>query len=435
MTRRAWLLALCLALPLGVAGADTPRIAIIIDDLGDNGPLGDRFVRLPGPVAGAFLPSSPHTQRLAQAAHAAGKEVLVHLPMEATRRAMSHPDAITLNDSRQTLQAIVQNGLDAVPHAVGLNNHQGSAVTEANDQMQWLMETLRDDGRVFFVDSMTSGRSVALKAARQARIPSARRDVFLDNTRTRDAIHTQFQRLLRLARSRGSATAIGHPYPETLAYLEEHLPQLASVGVELVPVQALLRPGGQAVTRVAQAPSAAPVPAAEAQELTRLRQALQQAQAKVQAQQSQLEAQAEQLAARAETDQARRDDAARVAKLEQALRAEQVRAGEQLVALEQAQSQVAAAEQRARRADDQAQAAQAQLAAAGESTDQRAADAALAMGRLQRERDTLQTQLEALQARASRVDAQQAQMAAELAQLRSRARQCDDDAAALVAAN
>ena len=223
-----------------VLPAQAAQIALIIDDLGDNRGLGERFVDLPGPVAGAFLPSSPHTERLAVAAHAAGKEVLLHLPMEATRRAVSHPDAITLEDDAETLSSIVLNGLDKVPHASGLNNHQGSALTQDAERMQWLMRVLADNGGVYFIDSMTSGRSVGLRTAREHGLATARRDVFLDNVRTHAAIDKQFQRLLRLARSRGRAVGIGHPYPETFAYLEAKIPTLAEAGITLVPVSSVV---------------------------------------------------------------------------------------------------------------------------------------------------------------------------------------------------
>ena len=246
--------------------ASAAQIAIIIDDLGDNRVQGERFVALPGPVTGAFLPSSPLTERLALASHAAGKEVIVHLPMEATRRAVTHPDAIALSDDAASLRAIVQNGLDRVPHAVGLNNHQGSALTQNAEHMQWLMQALADNGSVYFVDSMTSGRSVGLRTARSSGIPATRRDVFLDNVRTPAAIDKQFKRLLRLARSRGSAIGIGHPYPETMDYLEAALPGLSAQGVELVPVSALISQPAS-TTRVAQAvvaPATASAPSGRA---------------------------------------------------------------------------------------------------------------------------------------------------------------------------
>src|SRR3546814_10120010 len=75
---------------LPVRAAAPVAIAIVIDDLGDR-PVETRMAtELPGPVACAFLPESPYTRRYADAAHAAGKEVLLHLPLQPIA-AKPHP--------------------------------------------------------------------------------------------------------------------------------------------------------------------------------------------------------------------------------------------------------------------------------------------------------------------------------------------------------
>ena len=62
------------------------RIAIIIDDLGNNRMLGLQAVALPGALTYSILPQLPYSERLAHAAHAAGKEVMLHLPMQSVLR-------------------------------------------------------------------------------------------------------------------------------------------------------------------------------------------------------------------------------------------------------------------------------------------------------------------------------------------------------------
>ena len=95
---------------------------------------------------------------------------------------------------------------------------------------------------LFFVDSRTNAATLAERSARRAGLPAGRRDVFLDNSRELGHINEQFNRLLRLARRRGQAIAIGHPYPETLDYLRQVLPLMEQAGVEVVPVSELLAP-------------------------------------------------------------------------------------------------------------------------------------------------------------------------------------------------
>lgn len=215
--------------------AGDARIAIIIDDLGYRAADGARAVELPGPVAVAVLPDAPLAATLARAAHAAGKQVLVHLPLQAVRDdGLDEPGSIMLDTTRRGFTEAFRRAVLAVPHASGVNNHRGSLLTRHPGHMRWLMEEIGGQPTWFFVDSYTTHHSVALAIAREHGIPAARRDVFLDSHRDRASIEREFERLKRVARERGSAIGIGHPFPETLAVLEAVLPRLEAEGIELV---------------------------------------------------------------------------------------------------------------------------------------------------------------------------------------------------------
>lgn len=217
-------------------------ISIIVDDLGYQEEGGQRVVNLPGPVACSVLPHTPFGERLARSAHAAGKEVLLHLPMQAMNNKDPGFGALTLETSEDELRRLLLANLGAVPHAVGVNNHMGSLLTRHPGHMDWLMRNLRDDPRqLFFVDSMTSPHSVALRLAREHNIPATSRDLFLDRDPDPAAIARQFERLVALAQERGSAVAIGHPYPGTLDVLERELPGLEARGVRLISVAEFIR--------------------------------------------------------------------------------------------------------------------------------------------------------------------------------------------------
>ena len=249
MTRRhvallVWLLtglAAIAPVPSRAAAADPPRIAIIIDDLGYQRTAGRRAVALPGPVACAVLPLTPRAAELAEAAHAAGKEVLLHLPLQSLGEEQPEPGGIVLDMSRAELAQTFEGSLRSVPHVVGVNTHQGSLLSQHPGHMHWLMQEIdaRDD--LFFVDSYTSVDSVALQLAREAGIASVRRDVFLDPDRSPDTVAREFSRLKRLARKKGMAVGIGHPYPATLALLERELPLLPEEGIELVGIGEYVR--------------------------------------------------------------------------------------------------------------------------------------------------------------------------------------------------
>lgn len=228
-----------LVVAAALAGAQ-PRIALIIDDLGDRPAEGERAVALPGPVAMAFLPHTPHARRLAEQAHAEGKEVMLHLPLQAVNGDALGPGAIMLDTQEGEFRARFAESLASVPHVTGVNTHMGSLLTRHPGHMRWLMSAITGNGALFFVDSFTAAESVALAFAHESGVAAARRDVFLDADPDLDAIAFQFARLVRLAHERGTAIGIGHPYPTTLEVLERELPRIAEHGVALVPVSEVI---------------------------------------------------------------------------------------------------------------------------------------------------------------------------------------------------
>ena len=224
---------------------NVPKIAIIIDDMGKRLEDGQRIVALPGPVACSFLPSARYTSLLASAAHAAGKEVLLHLPMDSVDRRPLDAGAVTLDMNEQQFVSTVKAGLAAVPHAVGINNHMGSRFTTHEPGMALVLAELKRRG-LLFVDSRTSPQSVGAGVARRLAVPFANRDIFLDDVQSREAVAAQLKVLERIATENGHAVAIGHPHDATLTLLEKWLPTLASRGFVLVPVSAIVRLRGKA---------------------------------------------------------------------------------------------------------------------------------------------------------------------------------------------
>lgn len=223
---------------------DQPRISIIIDDMGDRWSAGVAAIALPGPVAYAFLPHSSHGADLAERAFKGNKEVLLHVPMQAVSGRPPGPGGITSSMNRIELIRAVNAGLRSVPYVSGLSNHMGSKITAEQKPMGWLMDLLGVRGNLYFVDSRTTRHSKALDAARAAGIPSTWRDVFLDNERRATSIGAEFERLLGIAKRRGTALAIGHPHPETIAFLSTMIPRLGARGVRLVPVARLIQTRG-----------------------------------------------------------------------------------------------------------------------------------------------------------------------------------------------
>jgi hypothetical protein len=230
------------AIDAAAAPAAAPLLSIVIDDLGNNPREDRRALALPAPVAVAILPHTAVSRALAAAARGAGKEVLLHLPMDPDDPAENDagPGRIETQMSAGEIAAMLAYDLETVPQAVGVNNHMGSQLTQNAAAMHALMGALRRRGNLFFLDSRTSPHSVAARIAVEHALPTLERDVFLDSERGDEAVRHALLRLERLLFARGHAVAIGHPYPETLAALERWLPAAAARGIRVVPLSVML---------------------------------------------------------------------------------------------------------------------------------------------------------------------------------------------------
>jgi len=250
MPIRYFALLALLLVEAGFADEQRPRIAIIIDDLGYERAAGERAIALPGPLTYAILPGTPRAEYLADRAHAAGKDVLLHLPLQPTSGdEASDPGSLLLDMTHGEFVDAFRENLASVPHAIGVNNHRGSLLTQHPGHMSWLMEEISDHQRFFFVDSYTTADSVALDIAFEKGVPSVKRDVFLDPDLEPATLHREFARLKSLAAKQGFAVGIGHPYPTTLQFLESALEELNADGYELVNVSSLVALPAENATR------------------------------------------------------------------------------------------------------------------------------------------------------------------------------------------
>lgn len=228
--------------PPGPAWPAKPQIALIMDDVGYvMGPVKD-LLALGLPVTLSILPHSPLAAKIQRMAKKQGVEVLVHLPMEPKTypRLKPGPGALLSGQSPEDMQRIIQEDLASVASAQGANNHMGSRLTEDQAAMSQVMGALKKRG-MFFVDSVTSPRSLAMRTARKAGVPTGRRHVFLDHDQSPEAIEAQIQRMFKLARRKGKIIVIAHPHPATIKALKAHARRLKSE-VEMVPVSRLILP-------------------------------------------------------------------------------------------------------------------------------------------------------------------------------------------------
>lgn len=218
------------------------QIAIIVDDIGRDLHAVRNLLDIDLNLTMAVMPEEPHTSESAELSHRAGREILVHMPMEPDSYPQNDPGpgALLLGQDRAEIQSRVSSMFTKVPHAVGGNNHMGSRFTQYPEGMQAVFEVMKAGGW-FFVDSRTSPGSIVQSEARRANVASVNRDVFLDNNRNVDAIARQLREAVKIARSRHQVVVICHPYPETIKALRQEAAYLHQQDIQVVPVSRLVQ--------------------------------------------------------------------------------------------------------------------------------------------------------------------------------------------------
>ncbi|WP_371328507.1 divergent polysaccharide deacetylase family protein [Pantoea sp. 1.19] len=217
------------------------KLAIVIDDFGYRPKEENAVLQMPPAISVAVLPNAPHARAMAEKAHQSGHEVLIHLPMAPLSKQPLEKDTLRPNMSSAEIDRIVREAVNKVPHAVGLNNHMGSAMTSSLFGMQKVMQSLAGY-QLYFLDSMTIGSSQSVTAAQGTGVTVLKRRVFLDDSQNEAEIRKQFTRAVNLAQRDGSAIAIGHPHPATVRVLQQMLPTLPAGVVLVRPSQLLNEP-------------------------------------------------------------------------------------------------------------------------------------------------------------------------------------------------
>ncbi|MDK2920705.1 MAG: uncharacterized protein PWR24_262 [Desulfonauticus sp.] len=214
------------------------KLVIVIDDMGRSVPLANKLLSLPLKLTFSFLPYAPHSREIATKTHLKNQGVMLHLPMEPQgypQKANPGPGALfTFMDLMGIEQTCLQD-LAKVPYVKGVNNHMGSRFTEYKPGMKKVFSILKRKN-LFFLDSLTTPKSVTTLLAQQMGIKLLKRDIFLDNVQDEKSILFQLKKAEALALKKGTAIAIGHPYEETFKALQkwsqEKSPQVKTILVE-----------------------------------------------------------------------------------------------------------------------------------------------------------------------------------------------------------
>jgi len=216
-------------------------IAVVIDDIGLSVPFTNQIATIGQPITVSFLPYGASNKEQVNKLRNAGLEVMLHAPMMPRVPADLAPVTLSPKMSKAEIQKKLLKMMDRFDGTGmhGINNHMGSAFTEDRAAMAAVMEVLQERG-MYFLDSKTTSRSVGRAVSKEYGVPYVARDVFLDNERRYDYIMGQFKATERVAKSKGYAIAIGHPYPQTLQALKDWLKDIEKRGIKIVPLSDLV---------------------------------------------------------------------------------------------------------------------------------------------------------------------------------------------------
>jgi polysaccharide deacetylase 2 family uncharacterized protein YibQ len=193
-----------------------PKVVLIIDDMGVDHKHSAQVLNLPSSLTLSWLPYAENLKSQIHKAEAKGFETMIHIPMEAMHAKVSlGPDGLYQNMDDAAFQVALEKNIGAFDHYKGANNHMGSRLTQNRALMDKVMNRLKKDS-VYFIDSKTTGSSVAGQAAQAAGLPTLSRDVFLDHEASPEFVAKALNETLKIAKRRGYAIAIGHPKPATI---------------------------------------------------------------------------------------------------------------------------------------------------------------------------------------------------------------------------
>ena len=216
-------------------------IGIIIDDFGyRNDEISDGFLRLNANLTYAIIPGHTYSNLFGKKAVESGYQVSVHMPLENTGKTFGEENFVLLTSMEdKTIKERVNKALDQIPTAIGMNNHQGSKASADLKVVENIAKVIKDRN-LFFIDSRTTAESIIESTMELFGVPTARRNVFLDNDDDEEKIKAQLMELAQKASELGFAIGIGHVKAKTLSVLEKYIPELKEKGFKFEFVSKML---------------------------------------------------------------------------------------------------------------------------------------------------------------------------------------------------
>ena len=216
--------------PSAVNGA---QLVFLFDDGGQNLNQLQKFLELPFPITVAVLPRLAHSAESAKAVRAAGKELMLHQPMQAVNSSVNPgPGAIKPEMSEDEIKNTLFYNINELAPIAGLNNHEGSAITADAEKMEIILKVAESQG-IYFLDSRTNVNTQVPYVCHELGYSYYERNGnFLDNEKTKENALKELRKNLDIANKNGVVIMIGHIWSANFLpeFLNEVYPELKSKG-------------------------------------------------------------------------------------------------------------------------------------------------------------------------------------------------------------
>ncbi|MDE6068412.1 MAG: divergent polysaccharide deacetylase family protein, partial [Treponemataceae bacterium] len=207
-------------------------LCVVFDDGGQNVAQLKKCIALPFPVTVAVLPRLAHSKECAALVRQSGNEVILHQPMQAINLGVNPGEgAILPQMSGGEIAATLSQNIAEIAPISGINNHEGSLITEDEVKVGFVLEAAHQKG-IYFLDSRTSSATKIPSVAMEMGFSYFQRDIFLDNEKSRENILNELKRGVEIANRQGFVIMIGHVWSAEIlpSVLEEVYPELKKKG-------------------------------------------------------------------------------------------------------------------------------------------------------------------------------------------------------------
>ncbi len=210
-----------------------PCVAIVVDDVGNGDAHTQEWLSIDAPLTFAVMPYCELGPGQAERLHQEGFQVMLHVPTaNAKPNSFSARGQLESGMDRSTVFSVLDADIAQIPHAQGINNHQGGAGCDDYALMRLMCEWAAERG-LYVVDSNSSARSQVTAAMESLGMPRRRNQVFIDHDNDPDYIRGAMRKLADLARSNGTAIGICHWHrPNTARVVGEMVRALRAEGIK-----------------------------------------------------------------------------------------------------------------------------------------------------------------------------------------------------------